>query len=46
LAGPHSIVPDEFERIQDLRLRVYEGHDYKEELKSFLEKRTALFRGE
>jgi methylmalonyl-CoA decarboxylase len=46
LAGAHAISPDAFERIQGLRRRVYDSHDYEEGICSFLEKRTPVFRGE
>jgi methylmalonyl-CoA decarboxylase len=46
LAGAHAISPDAFERIQGLRRRVYDSHDYEEGVCAFLEKRTPVFTGE
>ena len=46
LGDSHSITPDTFERIQGLRRRVYDGKDYLEGKRSFLEKRKPIFTGE
>jgi methylmalonyl-CoA decarboxylase len=46
LAGAAPISPDAFERIQGLRRRVYDSHDYQEGIRSFLEKRSPEFTGE
>jgi len=46
LAGAHPIAPETFERIQGLRRQVYDSHDYQEGIRSFLEKRPPVFKGE
>jgi len=45
-AGGHPLAPDVFERIQGLRRLVYDSHDYAEGVRSFLEKREPMFKGE
>lgn len=46
LGESHPISPETFERIQGLRRKVYDSHDYQEGINSFLEKRTPVFTGE
>jgi methylmalonyl-CoA decarboxylase len=43
LAGAASLAPSEFERIEAIRRRVYQGNDYSEGLKAFHEKRLPIF---
>lgn len=45
LSKAYAISPAEFERIQGLRCRVYDSHDYEEAITAFLEKRQAVFKG-
>jgi len=46
LESAHTITPRMFERIQGLRRKVYDSHDYKEGITAFLEKRKPDFIGE
>jgi methylmalonyl-CoA decarboxylase len=39
------LTPDVFERIQELRQRVYQSEDYREGIRAFHEKRTPVFAG-
>jgi len=46
LCNAHPITPETFERMQGLRRKVYDSHDYTEGINAFLEKRKPVFRGE
>lgn len=45
LSESRPLSSDTFERVQDLRRRVYESHDYEEGINAFLEKRPPVFSG-
>ncbi len=45
LLESHPMSPETFERLQGLRRKVYDGHDYQEGIRSFLEKRKPVFTG-
>ncbi|MFI5449385.1 MAG: methylmalonyl-CoA decarboxylase [Candidatus Bathyarchaeia archaeon] len=45
LTEAHPIPPDIFERIQELRHRVYQSRDYQEGINAFHEKRKPIFTG-
>jgi methylmalonyl-CoA decarboxylase len=46
LAEAHPLTAEAFERIQALRRKVYNSHDYEEGITAFFEKRKPDFRGE
>ena len=46
LSKAYSITPSAFERVQGMRRKVYDSHDYEEAITAFLEKRPAKFNGE
>ena len=45
LAQAAPLTPDAFERIQELRQRVYQSEDYREGIRAFHEKRKSVFTG-
>ncbi len=45
LSKAYPISPSDFERIQGLRRKVYDSHDYEEAITAFLEKRPPVFKG-
>lgn len=45
LAGAAALTPEEFERIQGLRRRIYDSADYQEGIRSFFERRAPHFEG-
>ncbi len=45
LSKAFPISPSDFEKIQGLRRKVYDSHDYEAAIKAFLEKRTPTFKG-
>lgn len=46
LSKAYAITPSAFERVQGMRRKVYDSHDYEEAITAFLEKRPANFKGE
>src|SRR5262245_24290894 len=46
LAQAAPLTPDVFERIAELRQRVYQSEDYREGIRAFHEKRTPVFTGD
>lgn len=46
LSKAYSITPSAFERVQGMRRKVYDSHDYEEAITAFLEKRPTHFKGE
>ncbi|MBP2667713.1 MAG: Methylmalonyl-CoA decarboxylase [Firmicutes bacterium] len=45
LSKAFPISPSDFERIQGLRRKVYDSHDYEEAITAFMEKRPPVFKG-
>lgn len=46
LSKAFPVSPADFERIQGMRRKVYDSHDYEEAITAFLEKRPPKFKGE
>lgn len=46
LSKSRPLSPETFERLQAMRRKVYDSHDYQEGIRSFLERRKPVFRGD
>jgi methylmalonyl-CoA decarboxylase len=46
LSTSHNLSPETFERVQSMRRKIYDSHDYQEGIMAFFEKRPAVFKGE
>jgi len=46
LTDYQPVAAQTFERLQDMRRRVYDSADYREGIAAFREKRPAVFKGE
>ena len=46
LSESRPLSPETFERLQGLRRSIYDGHDYQEGIRSFMEKRKPIFTGD
>jgi methylmalonyl-CoA decarboxylase len=45
ISTSHNLSPETFERVQSMRRRVYDSHDYQEGIEAFFEKRAPVFQG-
>lgn len=45
LSTSHNLSPETFERVQSMRRKVYDSHDYQEGIKAFFERRPPVFEG-